>query len=68
MEHIKGYDQDYFLEMIKDWKADHSPEMDDLEVDEIVFEDGRGWVAAAHDNEGKSYSLADDGTGNIVIY
>ena len=68
LKHIEGYDKDYFMEMVKDWKVDNSPEMDDLEIDEIVWEEGRGWVASVIDAECKSYSLCDDGTGNIVIY
>jgi len=61
------YDKEDFKEMIKDWKADNSPEMDDLEVIEIEFlEDTQEWVAVAEDDK-SSYSLTDDGLGNIVI-
>lgn len=58
-------DQDDFEEMIRDWQADRAPEMDDLEIDEIVQEDGN-WVAYAHDSK-CTYSLKDDGKGNIQI-
>jgi len=61
------YDKEDFKEMIKDWQADNSPEMDDLEIIEIEFlEDTQEWVAYIDDNK-SSYSLTDDGTGNIVI-
>ena len=60
-----NYDKDDFMEMIKDWKADHSPEMDDLEIDEITRDDEQ-WIAIAYDKK-TSYSLTDDGTGNIII-
>lgn len=54
-----------FEEMIRDWKTDNAEEMNDLVIDEISLEDGQ-WVATAHD-EKESYSLTDDGLGNIVI-
>ncbi|MDP4224774.1 MAG: hypothetical protein Q8910_00190 [Bacteroidota bacterium] len=54
-----------FLEMIRDWKADHSPEMDDLEIDEVKNEYGE-WLAYAHD-EKCMYQLSDEGNGNITI-
>jgi len=57
--------RDDFAEMIRDWKADNSPEMDDLIIDEIKLDDGK-WVALAHD-DAATYSLTDDGTGKIVI-
>ena len=61
------YGKDDFAEMIRDWKADHSPEMDDLEIEEIeIDEDTNKWVAYAKD-EKTSYMLTDDDTGNIVI-
>ena len=59
------YTKDDFKEMIRDWKADHAPEMDDLEIDEIELEDG-AWTATVHD-EKTTYTLTDDGSGNIVI-
>jgi len=64
------YDEDTFQAMIEDWQADHAEEMEDLVVDfdGIEFDDdARRWVATAHDAKA-SYSLTDDGTGNIVIY
>ena len=61
------YDKEDFKEMIKDWQADNSPEMDDLEIEEIEFdEENKRWVAYAQD-EKESYTLTDDGAGNIVI-
>jgi len=63
-----GYEcetEDDFMSMIEDWKADNAEEMDDLEVTEIVIEDGK-WVGYAKD-EKETYTLTDDGTGNIVI-
>jgi len=54
-----------FEEMIRDFKADHAEEMEDLVIDEITLEDGK-WTATAHDAK-TTYSLTDDGTGNIVI-
>jgi hypothetical protein len=56
--------RDDFEEMIKDWQADHAPEYDDLEIDDINFEDGR-WIAVAHDKE-HTYQLSDEG-GDIII-
>jgi len=53
-----------FEEMLKDWQTDHAPEMDDLVIDEIEF-DGQ-WIAEAHDGK-TTYTLTNDGTGNIVI-
>jgi len=61
------YNKEDFKEMIKDWQADNSPEMDDLEIEEIEFdEENKRWVAYAQD-EKESYTLTDDGAGNIVI-
>ncbi len=63
--HKTGYNKDDFKEMIEDWKADHSPEMDNLVIDEITLESEQ-WTATACD-EKTAYTLTDDGTGNIVI-
>jgi len=61
------YDKEIFEEMIRDWKADNSPEYDNLEIEEIYFdEDAQEWGAYVQD-EKTTYSLTDDGTGNIVI-
>ena len=61
------YNKDTFLGMIEDWQADHAPEMDDLEIDEIkIDEDANVWIAYVEDGK-NSYCLTDDGTGNIVI-
>jgi len=60
-----GFNKEDFEEMIRDFKADHAPEMDDLEIDEIELEDGK-WVAYCHD-EKTAYSISDDGTGNLAI-
>jgi len=61
------YNKETFEEMIRDWKADNSPEYGDLEIIEIEFlEDTQEWVAVAEDDK-SSYSLTDDGLGNIVI-
>jgi hypothetical protein len=61
------YDKDGFLEMVKDWKADNAPEMDDLEIKEIEIDEETGnWVAYAQD-EKTAYTLNDDGHGNITI-
>jgi len=61
------YDKETFEEMIKDWQADNSLEYDDLEIEEIYFdEDAQEWGAIAN-NDKNSYSLTDDGTGNIII-
>ena len=59
------YDKDDFVEMIRDWQADGAPEYDNLEIEEPKIENGK-WVAYTHDGK-TTYSLADDGTGNIVI-
>lgn len=58
-------ERETFKEMIRDWKADRTEEMNDIEVTEIVQEDGQ-WVAMAHDGK-TSYTLTDDGHGNIVL-
>ena len=54
--------------MLQDWLADHSPDLDDLEIREIYW-DGRDekWKAEAVDAEGRGYTLIDDGAGNIEI-
>ena len=54
-----------FESMIDDWKADHNEECSDLIFDGIEKENGK-FVMYAHDNK-TSYSLNDDGTGNIVL-
>lgn len=59
------YGKEDFEEMIRDWQADNAPNYDDLEVDEIKQEEGE-WVAYAQD-EKHTYTLTDDGTGNITI-
>lgn len=61
------YNKETFEEMIKDWQADNSPNYDDLEIEEITFdEDAQEWEAIVTD-EKTIYSLTDDNTGNIVI-
>ena len=57
---------DDFLESVKDWKADHAPEMDELEVDDPMFDEDGKIVCYARDGK-ESYVLTDDGTGNIMI-
>ena len=62
-----NYGKEMFEEMIWDWKADNSPEMDELEIEEVeIDEDTKKWVAYATD-EKMTYSLTDNGQGNIVI-
>lgn len=62
-----SYNKDDFMEMIKDWKADNSPNYDDLEIIEVEYlEETQEWAAVAQDKK-NSYSLTDDGLGNIVI-
>lgn len=65
MTNIKNYDKDDFLEMIRDWQADNSPEYDDLCVNAPEYDDGK-WTVTARD-EKTLYLLTDDGTGNIII-
>ena len=61
------YTQDDFKEMIRDWKADNAPEYDNLEITEVEYLEGtQEWAATAEDDK-NSYSLTDDGLGNIVI-
>jgi hypothetical protein len=61
------YNKETFTEMIRDWRADNSPEYDELEIEEAEFdEDAQKWCAIAHDKE-ITHLLADDGRGNIVI-
>ena len=46
------YNKDTFLGMIEDWQADHAPEMDDLEIDEIkIDEDANVWIAYVEDGK-----------------
>lgn len=60
-------EKETFVEMIRDWKSDNAEEMEDLEIDEFEMDENAGkWVAYAHD-EKTSYSLTDDGAGNIAI-
>lgn len=61
------YGQDDFVEMIRNWQTDNSPEYDDLEIDAPeIDDDTEEWVAYASDKEAL-YSLTDNGRGNIVI-
>jgi len=60
-----NYNKDMFASMIEDFIADGAPEYDDLEVDEPRYEDGR-WIADAQDTT-TTYTLTDDGEGNIAI-
>lgn len=62
---IKIENEADFREMIRDWQADGAPEYDGLVIDNITCIDGH-WTAYAHDDKA-SYSLTDDGTGNIAI-
>ena len=57
--------EDDFIEMVRDWFFDNQEEMEELTIDQYVFEEGR-WVAYAHDAD-CVYSLTDDGEGNIQI-
>lgn len=67
MAQMAAYGKDDFELMIQDWQADHSPEMDALEIGEAFFDDEwNHWAAYAHDDK-TVYVLTDDGTGNIVI-
>lgn len=63
--YIKDYDKETFMSMIEDWRVDHAPEYDDLEIGDVQLIDGR-WEADASDAT-TTYTLTDDGTGNIVI-
>lgn len=63
--YIKDYDKDDFLEMIRDWQADGTPEYDELEIRDPQLVDGK-WEAIATDDK-QTYSLTDDGSGNIQI-
>jgi len=61
------YGKDDFVEMIKNWQVDNSPNYDDLVIVGVEFiEDTQEWAAIAED-EKNSYSITDDGLGNIVI-
>jgi hypothetical protein len=60
------YGKDDFMEMIKDWQTDNSPEYDDLKIEEAEINENGKWESIAED-EKCTYSLTDDGTGNIVI-
>ena len=56
-----------FKEMVRDFIVDHAPEYDDLEIDECEFDaDSQEWTAYCHD-EKTTYSISDDGTGNLAI-
>jgi hypothetical protein len=61
-----GYDREMFAGMIDDWLADHAPEYDDLEIDEPEINENGVWEARAQDGK-HTYTLTDDGAGNIVI-
>jgi hypothetical protein len=52
--------------MITNWKTDNSPEYDNLEIGEPEIGEDGNWIATAED-EKTTYSLTDDGAGNIVI-
>lgn len=73
---MKKYTMDDFKEMVKDFLADNTEEMEDLVIDEYRFvgadEEGEEFmaggefVASAHDAK-SNYLLLDNGTGNIEI-
>lgn len=63
--YIKDYDEGTFSEIIRDFIADGAPEYDDLEIEDPEIVDGH-WEARASDAT-TTYTLTDDGTGNIVI-
>ena len=62
---MTNYDKDTFIGMIEDWQADNAPQYDDLTIGDIT-NDGGKWQAYVTDDK-TAYTLADDGTGNIVI-
>ncbi len=53
-----------FLEMVRDWQTDHSPEYDDLAIAEPEIEAGK-WTANAKDS--KCLYKIIDVDGNIYI-
>jgi len=62
---INEEDEEAFKEMVRDFIVDHAPEYDDLEIDECECGDNE-WTAYRHD-EKTTYSISDDGTGNLAI-
>lgn len=58
-------EREMFEEMIRDWQADNAEEYGSLEITEVVEENG-SFKGIAED-ENNTYSLTDDGTGNIKI-
>lgn len=58
-------EKEMFEEMIADWRADNAPEYDGLEITDIKSENGK--FEAIAEDEKTTYSLTDDGTGNIII-
>jgi hypothetical protein len=59
--------KDDFMEMIRDWQADNSPEYDDLVIEEPEINPETGkWEAWARD-EKYHYTIEDRGDGNIMI-
>lgn len=61
------YSKEVFEEMINDWMADHAEETEGLVIGELELDENGNWVARAED-EKTVYSLADDGTGNIICH
>jgi hypothetical protein len=61
------YNKEDFEEMVRDWKADNAEELENLKIDEAEINEESGeWSATARD-EKTTYTLTDDGTGNIII-
>jgi hypothetical protein len=58
------YDQDFFMEMIKDWQASNPEEYNDLKINEPELIDGK-WQTIAED-QNNTY-LLEDINGNITI-
>lgn len=58
--------KDDFMEMIRDWQSDNAEEYGELEITEAETDEAGNIVAYAEDKN-NTYSLTDDGTGNISI-
>jgi hypothetical protein len=58
-------DKEDFIEMIRDWQADNSPEYDDLEIGEPEIDINGDWSAIAKDDK-NAYEITAV-NGNIYI-
>jgi hypothetical protein len=58
--------KDFFIEMVRNWQADSSPEYDNLKIGAPEVDENGNWVSIASD-EKTTYQLTHNIVGNIVL-